>query len=97
MKMKMKSIDVEWDDNKDEINKQKHGIGFETAMYVFADKNRQEFYDDVHSTYDEDRYIVLGLIDKVLFVVYTMRGDSHRIISARLANERERRMYYGND
>ena len=63
---------VEWDDNKNRINIQKHGISFETAALVFADEERIEYYDELHSQ-DEDRFIVLGCVQGILYVVYTMR------------------------
>ena len=87
-------VPVEWDDNKNKINIQKHGISFETAALVFADEDRIEFFDELHSI-DEDRYIVLGCVHGILYVVYTMRGDFARIISARMATNRERGIYYG--
>lgn len=86
---------MEWDDRKNEINKRKHGISFETAAHVFEDINRIEYFDEAHST-DEDRFIVLGLVRKVLFVVYTDRGYATRIISARKATEAETEVYYDN-
>lgn len=54
----------EWDEEKNKKNIAKHGLNFQTAKYVFDDKNRIEFYDDNHSSY-EDRYITIGLINKV--------------------------------
>lgn len=86
---------MEWDDRKNEINKRKHGISFETAAHVFEDINRIEYFDEAHSA-DEDRFIVLGLVRMVLFVVYTDRGDATRIISARKATEAETEVYYDN-
>ena len=49
-----------------------------------------EFYDELHSD-EEERYIGIGKVDKVLFVVYTERPEHNatRLISARLANARE--------
>lgn len=85
---------VEWDDNKNRINIQKHGISFATAALVFADEERIEYYDRLHSQ-DEDRYVVLGCVQGVLYVVYTMRGEAARLISARLATPTERKIYYG--
>ena len=85
---------VEWDDNKNRINIRKHGISFETAALVFADEERIEYYDKLHSI-DEDRYIVLGCVHGILYVVYTMRGEAARLISARMATPTERRIYYG--
>ena len=85
---------VEWDENKNRINIRKHGISFETAALVFADEERIEYYDKLHSL-DEDRYVVLGCVQGVLYVVYTMRDEAARLISARLATPRERKIYYG--
>ena len=85
---------VEWDDKKAAINKQKHGISFETAAMVFADENRIERRDEKHSQ-DEERWQVIGMVDEILFVIYTERSDKTRIISARRADKKERRRYYG--
>ena len=83
----------EWDGEKAAANLKKHGISFDDAMLVFADEYRKEFYDAAHSL-DEDRYHTIGMVDRLLFVVYTERGEYVRIISARLANRHEKRMYY---
>ncbi len=86
----------EWDDNKEQINIRKHGIDFSTAALIFADQNRIEIYDELHSRY-EDRYITIGMMGGVAYVaavVYTERNDSIRLISARKATKQERRMYY---
>ena len=85
---------VEWDNNKNLINIKKHGISFDTAALVFADEERIEYYDRLHSI-DEDRYVVIGSVHGVLFVVYTMRDEACRLISARAATPTERRIYYG--
>lgn len=83
----------EWDENKNIINKQKHKISFETAAYVFEDPQYIEIYDFEHSD-GEERYIAIGKVGDVLFVVFTERGESIRLISARLATEVERSLYY---
>lgn len=86
----------EWDDNKEKINIQKHGLDFSTAALVFGDPDRIEKYDDQHS-YEEDRYITIGSIggvSVVVMVVYTERSEAIRIISARLATKREKEVYY---
>ena len=86
-------LKFEWDEEKNRINKLKHGIDFNTAIHVFDDENRIEIYDYEHSI-DEDRYNTIGLVHDILFVVYTERKDKLRIISARLATAMERRLYY---
>jgi uncharacterized protein len=54
-----------------------------------------ERHDD-DSSDKEDRWQTMGFFDDVLFVVYTERKDSIRIISARVAEPFERRIYYGS-
>lgn len=92
----MAQYTFEWDDEKNLINRQKHGISFETAAYVFRDEYYIEMYDFEHSV-DEDRYIAIGKVGDLLFVVFTERGKNIRLISARLATESERRLYYDQD
>lgn len=94
-----KTIDgliVEWDARKNEANIKKHGVHFKDAAFVFLDNNRVEIYDIKHSD-DEDRYIVIGMVNEILFVIYTERVDSIRIISARKATPSERELYYGTN
>lgn len=89
-------MQFEWDDEKDKINKEKHGIDFSTAALVFRDENRLEFYDEAHSE-DEDRFITIGQINGVaivVMVVYTERKNAIRLISARRATKQERSAYY---
>lgn len=86
----------EWDENKNTINKKKHKISFETASNVFDDPHYIEMYDFEHSD-EEDRYIAIGKVNEILFVVFTERTDSIRLISARYATNAERRLYYDQD
>jgi uncharacterized DUF497 family protein len=88
-------MQFEWDTEKEEENFRLHGIHFETAERVFFDSLRMERHDD-DSSEEEDRWQTMGFFNKVLFVVYTERGDVIRIISARPAEPFERRIYYGN-
>ena len=85
---------VEWDDEKNQINKKKHGISFEDAARIFLDDNRIDIFDESHSD-DEERIKVIGLVEEVLTVIYTERSEKYRIISARQATKREERIYYG--
>ena len=87
----------DWAERKNRLNKTKHGVSFEVAAHVFSDPNRLERYDQGHSD-DEDRWITIGMVHPaVLVVVYTEHngGESLRLISARQANEREQKAYYG--
>lgn len=89
------NLNFEWDEEKAEANIIKHGISFQTAAKVFLDENRIEIYDTAHSNAYEERFITIGMANEILFVVYTERQANIRLISARLANARERRLYYG--
>lgn len=83
----------EWDEEKNKLNQRKHGIDFETAMLVFNDMQRIEIYDMEHST-SEDKYNTIGMVHDVLFVVYTERKENIRLISARIATNTERSIYF---
>lgn len=87
------ALQFEWDDEKEQSNVEKHGVDFDTAVKVFFDPDRIEYYDKSHST-DEDRFITIGFAGKILFVVYTERKENVRLISARLATNSERGRYY---
>lgn len=82
-----------WDQEKNIKNQKKHHISFEVASHIFQDQNYIEMYDFEHSLY-EDRYIAIGYVADLLFVVFTERKNYIRIISARLATEAERRLYH---
>lgn len=75
---------------------QKHHISFETAAHVFENPYYIEMFDFEHSD-DEDRYIAIGKVGDVLFVVFTERKETIRLISARLATSMERNLYYDQD
>ncbi|MCL2294488.1 MAG: BrnT family toxin [Spirochaetes bacterium] len=93
----MKLIGVEWDEEKNVLNKQEHNLSFEAAQYIFTDPERLERFDrSKGNTAGEERWQTLGMVDKVLFVVYTERGENKRIISARIAEKHERRSYNGH-
>ena len=79
---------IEWVEDKNFINKEKHKISFETAAYVFDDPYYIEMFDFEHSV-DEDKYIAIGKVGDVLFVAFTERKDAIRLISARLATNSE--------
>jgi uncharacterized DUF497 family protein len=86
----------EWDEEKDEINKDKHGFYFSEILSVFDDPYLLERYDRKNSTDTEDRYIGIGLLDDivVLFVCYTEKNNTTRIYSARKAKAPEEKEYY---
>ena len=86
----------EWDETKNRKNKVKHGLDFNVAVRVFGDPKRLEKFDLSHNE-DEDRWVVIGMVaPAVVVVIYTERqgGEVIRIVSARQANDKERREYY---
>ena len=91
----MSDIQFEWDEEKERKNIRKHGITFNLARRVFDDPYRVEIYDEEHSS-EEDRYNTIGMVNEILFVVYTERRNNIRIISARIATPEERSFYYGD-
>jgi len=83
---------IEWDEDKNLSNADKHGLRFEDAPIVFAG-NCLTLEDD-RFDYGERRLITLGdLAGRVVVIVHTPRGDMTRIISMRKANEREKKFY----
>jgi len=84
----------EWDVRKAESNFRKHGVLFPESVPVFEDDNAITIVDD-ESDPDEQRFVSLGtgVKGRVLVVVYAYRKKNIRIISARLAEARERRQY----
>jgi uncharacterized DUF497 family protein len=84
----------EWDEAKAAENYAKHGVPFERAREVFKDPFAIEYEDD-RQDYGEQRYVVIGTVDdRLLFVAYTLRGETIRILSARGAEPHERRQYH---
>lgn len=73
----------ERDSEKDEDNREKHGISFFLAQRAFLDPNRVIARDITHSTNDEERFFCFGLVDGgVLTVRFTCRGETIRIFGA---------------
>jgi len=87
-------LSFQWDEDKARTNLVKHGISFTEATTVFGDPLSVTIPDPEHSQ-AEDRFIILGHShqQRFLVVVFTERGDSIRVISARRASRRERRDY----
>ena len=90
----MSDDSFEWDDRKSASNFAKHGVTFEMAREVFKDAFAIENYDD-RENYGEPRYTIIGMVEgHLLFVAFTMKGDTYRIISARGAESHEQRQYH---
>ncbi len=87
-------MEFEWNPQKADINKSKHGVSFDEASTVFADVLSITYPDLDHSE-QEERYIIIGASNKnrVLIIAHVYRNDTIRIISARPATKREQAFY----
>jgi len=83
-------MEFEWDEAKSRSNLAKHGIDFPTAAAVFVGPLLT-----VRSAFvDEERLLAIGEVNgRAVTVIYTLRDDRIRIISARRARCDERRQY----
>lgn len=89
------SIRFEWDENKAISNQKKHKVSFELAITVFDDPSALIADDEKHSQ-SETREWIIGMADSgVLVVIFTRRlsGQVYRIVSARKAHRKERKLY----
>lgn len=85
-------MEFEWDNKKNGLNLEKHGLAFEDAELVFA--GQCVHFRDERLDYGESRYITLGqLKGRTVIIVHTPREDRTRLISMRKANERETKIY----
>jgi len=76
------NVEFEWDEQKDHLNRLKHGVSFYEAQLAFMDPHRVIAQDLDHSR-DEERYYCFGKIeDGVITVRFTYRGNKIRIIGA---------------
>jgi uncharacterized DUF497 family protein len=83
---------LEWDDEKNQQNKRKHGFDFHDAPEIFTDYYLEKL--DTRGDYGEDRWIALGLVHGAIAVlVYAERGGKLRPISLRKATIREQLAY----
>ena len=85
----------EWDPRKAAANFRKHGIQFADAVPVLEDELAITLQEDVLG---EQRWITIGtdVLGRLLTVVYTWRGETVRVISARPATPNERKQYLEN-
>jgi uncharacterized DUF497 family protein len=83
----------EWDPDKSAANLAKHGVSFEEARLIFEGPVLSRRDDRLD--YGETRTVSLGAIlgVAVVAVVHTDRAGVTRLISARMANRKERRRY----
>jgi uncharacterized DUF497 family protein len=80
----------EWDEQKNCLNRAKHGIDFDDAVEVF----NGPFVLRRSDRHNEERWTALGMAEgRLIVVVFTRRAAAIRIISARRARKNEEREY----
>ena len=86
-------MDFEWDPAKARSNLTKHGVSFSDVETAFYDPYAISMPDPGASA--EERFILVGTdaLGRIVVVVYTYRGNSIRLISARKATKSERKSY----
>jgi len=93
MKILNKVIEFNW--NKGNIQKNmKHNVNDKETEEVFFDKKRYIFKDKLYSN-NEERFRIIGKTkrQRLLFIVFTIRGNKIRIVSARDINKKEVYLY----
>lgn len=82
-----------WDENKNRINKSKHGVSFETAKLVFGDPLHKSILDRYEN--GEERWQTLGLVNglAIILVAHSFVEENNaeviRLLSARKATKHE--------
>ena len=85
---------LEWDENKNRENLQKHGFDFAGAWQLF--ENHLLVKPDIRKAYGEDRWIGIGSMNNEIIVVFVFtkrNNEITRIISMRKASKKERKNY----
>lgn len=91
----MAAIVFDWDQWNVQKNGIKHGVSRLEAESAFYDPDYRLFEDQRHGRPGEARFVLYGrsIEARVLMVGFTLRGRKVRIITARPASRRERRIY----
>lgn len=94
MKTLPEPILFEWDRGNTAKNHKKHRVTDQEAEEAFGDEKKKIFIDHIHSG-KEERFRVVGQTknNQLLFIVFTVRKERVRIISARDTNKKEVRLY----
>ena len=89
-------MEIEFDADKDEINRFKHRLPLAFGKRVFDDPSAQVI-PSIRPVDGEDRYKAVGFVEGKLYTaVFVERGDKLRLISVRRSNDSEQRDYDRN-
>jgi uncharacterized DUF497 family protein len=82
----------EYDENKSQTNKEKHGIDFVNAQNLWKDEDALIITANIVD--DEVRYALISVYDyKCYTAIFTLRDETYRIISVRRCRKNEERNY----
>lgn len=85
---------IEFDNTKDEINRQKHGLSLAFGARIFDDPDLL-ILPTIRDEDDEERYKAVGLVEGKLYTaVHVWRDDTLRFLSVRRSNKNEEEAYY---
>lgn len=90
----LKAKGFDWDKGNLDKNWLKHGVSPYECEQVFMNKPLLLFPDEKHSDLEE-RFFVLGITNngRGLFIVFTVRNENIRVISARDMSKKEKQIY----
>jgi len=94
MRIFKEPLRFEWDEGNRDKNLIRHGVTNEESEEVFFDPHKRIIEPPLLNG-GEERYLLIGRTQqqRLLFVVFTMRGSAIRVISARNLGTKERRLY----
>jgi uncharacterized protein len=93
VKHTLHDIPFEWDGKKATANRRKHKVTFELACESFFDPFVCYLDDEIVGTELRERIVGLTTTWVLLYIVYVMRDESIRIVSARMVTKAEREIY----
>lgn len=90
----LEPVKFQWDSGNTSKNFLKHKVTLEECEQIFITYGNFIFDDPQHSA-SEPRYVIIGLTQnkRLLFIAFTIRGQFIRVISARNADKKERKLY----
>ena len=93
VKYTLHNVLFEWDSQKAAVNLRKHDVSFELACEAFFDPFVCYLDDEILGSELRERIVGLTTTWILLYIVYVMRDDRIRIVSARLVTKAEREIY----
>jgi hypothetical protein len=90
MKVNSKALQFEWNSGNSNKNKRSHAVEDWECEEVFFDRSKVILKDKLHS-HNEERFILLGKTkrERLLYMVFTIRYEKIRVISARDITKRK--------